>query len=74
MPARWAWATTVLPHVSAVSRRKFSEYRMPWPQEKPPNLYLVSLDDDPSVPFYRLQHPLPDCLRKATHNGIVVGQ
>ncbi len=35
---------------------------------------IVSLDDHPSVPFYRLQHPLPDCLRKAAHNGIVVGQ
>jgi hypothetical protein len=34
----------------------------------------VSLDDRVSVPFYRLQHPLPDSLRKAAHNGIVVAE
>lgn len=34
----------------------------------------MGLDEDSGVPFYRLQHPLPDGLSKASHNGVVMAQ
>ena len=34
----------------------------------------MGLDEDSSVPFYRLQHPLPDGLSKTAYNGVVVSQ